>query len=190
MSNVILAISMSLDGYVTGPDVTETDPLGKGGERLHAWSSDRDGQALMTRAGKTLGAVICGRRTYDMSLPGWGTNGPTGGRRVPVFVLTHHPTENTDVYHFTSTIESTLAAARASAAGGDVTVMGGADTARQFLTHNLVDEIQIHLVPVLFGAGTLLFENLDLDLTPVEVIDSPAATHLRYRVSRFAGPSR
>jgi dihydrofolate reductase len=118
-----------------------------------------------------------------------GADGPTGSDRVPVFVLSHDvPTEVPDggVYTFvTGGVERTLQQARAVAGDKGVTVMGGADTGQQFLRAGLVDELSIHLVPVLFGSGTRMFEHLGdqhIQLEPAEVIQTAAATHLRYRV--------
>jgi dihydrofolate reductase len=138
-----------------------------------------------------IGAVIAGRRTYDDSLPWWGADGPTGPARVPVFVLSHDVPADVpdgDVYTFvTGGIEPTLEQARAAAGDKDVTVMGGAETGRQFLEAGLVDEVTIHLVPVLFGDGTRMFEHLgdgQVRLENAGSTQTPAATHLRFRVVR------
>jgi dihydrofolate reductase len=178
MNKVTIDISMSLDGYVTAPGATEAEPLGKGGERLHDWVSDPAGQEVLQRSGASLGAVICGRRTYEGSLPWWGADGVTGERRLPMYVLTTRPTPDDGLYHFTPSPQAALAAV----GDRDVAVMGGAETVRAFLAAGVVDEIQLHVVPVVFGGGIRLFEDLSLNLTPVEVVDTPAATHLRYRL--------
>ena len=193
MGKVVFDISMSLDGFMTGAKQRPEEPLGDGGEQLHQWASSDDprDREVLTGGGATLGAVICGRRTYDDSQPWWGADGPTGSDRVPVFVLSHDvPTEVPDggVYTFvTGGVERTLQQARAVAGDKGVTVMGGADTGQQFLRAGLVDELSIHLVPVLFGSGTKMFDDLGLgdqhiQLDPAEVIQTAAATHLRYRV--------
>jgi dihydrofolate reductase len=191
MGKVVFDISMSLDGFMTGAKQRPEEPLGDGGEQLHQWASSDDprDREVLTGGGATLGAVICGRRTYDDSQPWWGADGPTGSDRVPVFVLSHDvPTEVPDggVYTFvTGGVERTLQQARAVAGDKGVTVMGGADTGQQFLRAGLVDELSIHLVPVLFGSGTRMFEHLGdqhIQLEPAEVIQTAAATHLRYRV--------
>jgi dihydrofolate reductase len=191
MGKVVFDISMSLDGFMTGAKQRPEEPLGDGGEQLHQWASSDDprDREVLTGGGATLGAVICGRRTYDDSQPWWGADGPTGSDRVPVFVLSHDvPTEVPDggVYTFvTGGVERTLQQARAVAGDKGVTVMGGADTGQQFLRAGLVDELSIHLVPVLFGSGTRMFEHLGdqhIQLDPAEVIQTAAATHLRYRV--------
>jgi dihydrofolate reductase len=191
MGKVVFDISMSLDGFMTAAKQRPEEPLGDGGEQLHQWASSDDprDREVLTGGGATLGAVICGRRTYDDSQPWWGADGPTGSDRVPVFVLSHDvPTEVPDggVYTFvTGGVERTLQQARAVAGDKGVTVMGGADTGQQFLRAGLVDELSIHLVPVLFGSGTRMFEHLGdqhIQLEPAEVIQTAAATHLRYRV--------
>ena len=193
MGKVVFDISMSLDGFMTGAKQRPEEPLGDGGEQLHQWASSDDprDREVLTGGGATLGAVICGRRTYDDSQPWWGADGPTGSDRVPVFVLSHDvPTEVPDggVYTFvTGGVERTLQQARAVAGDKGVTVMGGADTGQQFLRAGLVDELSIHLVPVLFGSGTKMFDHLGLgdqhlQLENAGAIQTAAATHLRFRV--------
>jgi dihydrofolate reductase len=167
------------------------EPMGDGGERLHEWAfgnDERDREVLISGAAG-LGAVIAGRRTFDDSLPWWGADGPTGSARVPVFVLTHDAPQDPPeggVYTFvTGGIEDTLKQARDVAGDKAVTVMGGADTGRQYLQAGLVDELSIHLVPVLFGSGTRMFEHLGdqhLQLEHAGMTQTAAATHLRYRI--------
>jgi dihydrofolate reductase len=193
VSKVVFDMSMSLDGYVRAPNNTPEEPLGVGGEQLHDWGldgSDSTGRELLDRAASDLGATICGRRTYDDSLPFWGANGPTGDRRLPLFVLTHDvPSDVPEggVYTFvTDGPESALRQARAVAGEGTVSVMGP-DVGRQFIEAGLVDEISVHLVPILFGGGLRMFDHLGdgyVNLEVVEVVESKAATHLRYRVVR------
>jgi dihydrofolate reductase len=193
MGKVIFDISMSLDGFMTAANQRPEEPLGEGGERLHEWafgSDPRDREVLAGGAG-SLGAVICGRRTYVDSVPWWGADGPTGDARVPVFVLSHEaPGDVPDggVYTFvTEGIEAALKQAKAAAGDKDVTVMGGADTGQQFITAGLLDEFSIHLVPVLFGSGTRMFGHLGnghLQLENLGSVQTPAATHLRFRVVR------
>ena len=187
---VIYDISMSLDGYVRAADPTPEAPLGRGGEALHDWAlgADPEGRALLDRAVANTGAMICGRRTYDDSLRWWGADGPTGSVRLPTIVVTHAaPAEVPDggVYTFVTTgLEDALAQARAAAADRDVAIMGGPDVANQFLRAGLVDEVSIHLAPVLFGHGTGLTEALPahvrLELT--DNVSTSHGTHLRYRV--------
>ena len=166
--------------------------VGDEGERLHTWAFDDDdavGRDVLTKGIESTGAVICGRRTYDDSIPYWGADGPTGPVRLPVFVVSHDaPADVPDggVYHFVSEgIERARADAMSAAGGKDVSVMGGADVGQQFIRDGLVDEVSIHLVPIVFGGGTRMFENLGeqlRELEVVEVLPGAAATHLRYRL--------
>jgi dihydrofolate reductase len=191
MGTVIFDTSMSLDGFMAAANRSPEEPLGDGGERLHEWAMGRDerNRDYFEVAIGALGAVICGRTTYDDSVPWWGANGPTGGARRPVFVVTHEPPADSPaggVYSFVDGIEAALARAQAAAGDKDVTVMGGASIGQQFLTAGLVDEISIHLVPVLFGTGTRMFEHLggeQVELEKTEVIETPTATHLRFRIA-------
>ena len=191
MGTVIFDISMSLDGYVTAAGQTPEEPMGQGGLRLVDWAMGDDPRnaELLERWVGQLGASIAGRTTYDTSLPWWGADGPSGSARRPLFVVTHEaPAAGPEggVYEFvTDGIERALERARAAAGEGAVTVMGGADIGRQYLAAGLLDEIQIHLVPVLLGGGTRLFEANDHDhvqLEPIEVIPTTAAIHQRFRL--------
>jgi dihydrofolate reductase len=190
MSRVIFDTSMSLDGYMTSSNQTPDEPMGKGGQRLHEWAfgGDEVNRKLLEDAVGGLGAVIAGRTTYDDSVPWWGADGPTGPARVPVFVVTHEaPSESPEggVYTFvTDGLESALQQAKAVAGDRDVTVMGGASIGNQYIAAGLVDEISIHLVPVLFGNGTRMFDLADehIQLEIVDVIETDQATHLRYRI--------
>jgi dihydrofolate reductase len=189
MGKVSFNISMSLDGYINGPDVTPEQGLGRGGEFLHEWvfnGNERNREVLESGL-EGIGAIICGRRTYDLSIQWWGADGPTGELRLPVFVLTHDAPEDVpdgSVYAFvTGGIEDALAQAEAAAGGNSVALGGGAKTFRQYLAAGLVEEIGINLVPVLLGSGTPLFEEGEqARLELVEAIGTPLATHLRYRV--------
>jgi dihydrofolate reductase len=140
MTKVTFDISMSLDGFITANGSTAEEPMGKGGERLHEWAfgADEESRRLLEEAVGSIGAVIVGRRTYDQSLPWWGADGPTGDARLPVFVVTNdEPDESPEggVYSFvTGGIEEALARARAAAGERGVTVMGGADVGRQYLS--------------------------------------------------------
>lgn len=193
MSKVVFDISMSLDGFITGPDRRPDNPLGTGGEQLHQWAFGEDERSnkLLQDALADLGAIITGKRNYLDSIPWWGANGPTGPARRPVFVLTHNvPKEvpENGVYAFvTGGLTQVLKEAKATAGDRDVTIMGGADIGQQFIKAGLVDELSIHLVPVIFGSGTRMFDHLGHDqirLEPIGVIDTPMATHLRFRVVR------
>jgi dihydrofolate reductase len=194
MGNVIIAMSMSLDGFVTAANPRMEEPTGDGGQVLTAWAmgdeNDLNSSFLAESIGK-LGAVICGRTTYDTSVPWWGADGPSGAARRPVFVVTHQaPRESPEggVYTFvTEGIERAYAKAKAAAGNKDVTVMGGANLAQQYLKAGLVDDIQIHLVSVLFGEGTRLFDHLGSEhirLEPIQVLDTPSVTHLRFRLAK------
>ncbi len=193
MTKVIFDISMSLDGFVTASNVRPEEPMGDGGQRLHEWAfvEDERNRELLAEAVNSVGAVIAGRRTYDLSVPWWGADGPAGPARVPVFVVTHAEPEDVPeggVYTFvTDGIESALEQPKAAAGDKDVAVMGGADIGRQYIGAGLVDEISIHLVPVLFGGGTRMFEHLGgehIRLETTSVIQTPAATHLGFRVAQ------
>jgi dihydrofolate reductase len=213
MSKVKLDISMSLDGFVAGPDPTLEDPLGKGGEQLHEWivglaswrephgrtGGERNADDDLVREGReSTGAVIMGRRMFsggqgpwedDPKADGWWGDEPPF--HAPVFVLTHHeretvPKEGGTSYNFVADgIESALEQARAAAGDKDVLIAGGAEAAQQYLKAGLMDEIQLHVAPVLLGGGVRLFEALgpdDAKLELTDVTDSPAVTHIRYRV--------
>jgi len=191
MTRVIFDISMSLDGFVTASNVRPEEPMGDGGQRLHDWAfgEDEHNRELLAEAVDAVGAVIAGRRTYDLSVPWWGADGPAGPARVPVFVVTHAGPEEVPeggVYTFvTDGIEEALEQARAAARDKDVAVMGGADIGQQYIRAGLVDEISIHLVPVLLGSGTRMFEYLGgehIQLETTGVIETLEATHLRFGV--------
>jgi dihydrofolate reductase len=178
---------------MTASNRSAEEPLGAGGERLHAWgfeSEDERDRAMAAKVSAGVGAMITGRNTYDDSLPWWGADGPGGAACTPVFVVTHEapaePPEN-GVYTFvTDGIESALEQAKA-AADGKIISMGGASIGRQFIQAGLVDEFQIHLVPVLFGAGISMFAGLEdshIELEPIEVIHTATAIHMRFKVIR------
>jgi dihydrofolate reductase len=191
MGKVVFDTSMSLDGFMTAANQTAEEPMGEGGLRLMDWvlGGDERNSALLEGWVSGLGASIAGRRTYDTSVQWWGEDGPSGAPRRPLFVVTHEapPTSpNDEVYRFvTDGIESALEQAQAAAGEKDVTIMGGANLGRQYIAAGLVDEIQIHLAPVLFGSGTRMFGELGeghLNLEPIETIETPASTHLRFRI--------
>jgi dihydrofolate reductase len=194
MSKVTFDMSMSLDGFIEAADPTPDQPLGVGGERLHEWAfgEDERDRSVLAEGGQGVGAVIAGRRTYDASIAFWGADGPTGPARLPVFVVTHEPptdSPHNGVYRFaTDGIEAALKDAREAAGDKNVTVMGGADLGRRFLAADLVDELSIHLVPIVFGSGKRLFAGLSgeehMQLEPLSTIQTPNATHLRFRIVR------
>jgi dihydrofolate reductase len=182
---------MSLDGYVTGPGDSRENPFGRGAEGLHDWIFKNpipEEQALLQEMVDGCGAVIMGRRSFDKNEGdgGWGDGGPVGD--IPVFVVTHHaPTkEYPPVYTFvTDGVVSAIEQAKAVA--GDKTVgLHGATVMQQALPLGLVDELVVHIVPILLGGGTRLFDLLDeaIELERTDAILSPAATHLRFRVGR------
>lgn len=193
MSKVISAISMSLDGYVTGPNVTREQQLGDGGEVLHRWLDEPDPRdlELLSGARDDLGAILMGRRSYDLAEGdgGWGDGGPAGP--VPCFVLTHEPPKPDTVraptvFTFvTDGIHSAVRQARA-VAGGKAVAVHGASAAQQCLAAGLMDEVQIHLAPVLLGGGTRLFDRLGgrFQLQRTHLVETPNVTHLRFRVIR------
>jgi dihydrofolate reductase len=192
MTKVVFDITMSLDGYITAANQTAAEPMGAGGDVVHKWVFADDHPAnrkLVAGAWEKIGAVIAGRVTYDTSVPWWKADGPSGPARRPVFVVTHDAPERSPeggVYEFvTGGIEEALTRAKAAAGNGTVTVMGGAKLAQQFIQAGLLDEISLHVAPVLFGGGTRLFDNLNIDHIPleaIEVIHTPVATHLHYRI--------
>jgi dihydrofolate reductase len=191
MSTVYLDISMSLDGFITGPDEGVEKPLGDDAGRLHDWMSaakaDADAVVLDEVYART-GAILMGRRMFDVGVEPWGDPPPF---HRPVFVLTHQardpiPMEGGTTYNFvTDGIEAGLELAQAAAGDKDVGIWGGANTMRQYLKAGLLDEMQIHLIPVLLGEGVRLFEDLGrerIELERTRVIESPSSTHLRFRV--------
>ena len=188
MSKVILDMSMSLDGFATASGQTAEEPMGPGGLKLVNWAIDNPDERsreVMARGVGGTGAVIVGRRTYDTSVAWWGDDGPTGDKDLPIFVVTHRESEPYGVYRFvTGGLESAVAQAK-EAAGDKTVAVSGAELGQNLLRAGLLDEISVHVVPVLFGSGTPLFDQIDahVELEPLEVIDTPNALHLRFRVS-------
>lgn len=190
MAKLVIDITMSLDGFVAAPKDRPDEPLGEGGHRLHDWlTTDRTEVETKMLEESIPGAIISGRRNYDNSKPWWGLgNGPAGD--TPVFVVSHRGDEelgDNTPFTFVRDIESALTQAKAVAGDKDVCIMGGPDIAQQYLNAGLVDEISIHLVPVLLGAGRRLFDNLGtehIDMEPLAMVESDAVTHLRYRITR------
>jgi dihydrofolate reductase len=215
MGRLRFHIAMSLDGYVAGPNQSEAHPLGEGGMGLHEWifelaawranhglegGTRNASTPIIERALENIGATIMGRNMFggrgsweESPWDGWWGSEPPF--HTPVFVLTHHaraPLEmdgGTTFTFVTDGIESALEQARAAAAGRDVALAGGADAARQYLGAGLLDELQIHLVPILLHDGARLFDGLDGTDPPLEcvgVAEAPGVTHLTYRVSQPA----
>jgi dihydrofolate reductase len=220
MSRVVVEITMSLDGFVAGPGAGAEQPLGEGGERLHDWyfglrswraahglegGEEGPDSDLADQSMASAGAVVMGRRMFcddigpwgDEPSPGrWGEDPPFG---VPVFVMTHHPREPLDrrggtTFTFvTEGVAEAVGRARAAAGDADVWIGGGADVVQQCLSTGLVDELRLHVAPLLLGGGTRLFANVrggeDLRLEPLEATTSAAVTHLRYGVVGSGSPS-
>jgi dihydrofolate reductase len=212
MAKLTYETSMSLDGCTTGPDIDLENALGVGGERLHEWVvglrtfQERHGRSggdtgpdddLLRESFESNGAVIMGRRMFsggegpwedDPNANGWWGDAPPFG--VPVFVLTHHAREpltlGETTFHFvTEGTEAALDRAREAAGDKNVGIGGGASVARQYLKAGHLDELLIHVAPILIGDGVRLFDDPGSDQVELEctqVIQSPAATHLRYRV--------
>lgn len=195
---------MSLDGYIAGANDSPENGLGDGGERLHQWLYDlsswrerhgleggeanRDAE-ILDEAFKTAGAVVMGRRMFDLAEQAWGDNPPF---HMPVFVVTHRPRETavkeggTTFVFVTDGVQSALEQAKAAAQGGDISLAGGANIIQQFVKAGLIDEIQIHLVPVLLGDGRRLFDPLSagqIELETIRVVQSPGVTHLKFRIA-------
>ncbi|AUV84238.1 deaminase (plasmid) [Salinigranum rubrum] len=211
MTTVTANISTSLDGFVCGPNDSLENPLGDGGERLHEWVYDLASWREMhgMEGGKTgrddkifaesienVGAVVMGRRMFDNGKGPWGDD-PFEGHwgddppfGVPVFVLTHHARKplklgETTFTFVTDGIERVVERAKEAAGDADVSVAGGASAIQQSIEAELLDELEIHLVPALLGDGVPLFERSDvhsIELERTRVVESPAVTHLRFRV--------
>jgi dihydrofolate reductase len=198
MSSVICRIAMSLDGFVAGPNQSVDNPIGEGGMRLHEWAfgTDPTDAAVVEEAERNVGAYVMGRKMFgggdgawDESWTGWWGEDPP--YHAPVFVLTHHAREplpmqgGTTFTFVTDGIESALDQARAAAGGKDVAVAGGASAAQQYLAAGLLDELYLHIVPIVLGAGERLLQGVgDPTLEPIKVTASPTVTHVKYRVVR------
>lgn len=192
MSKVIFDISMSLDGFIAGTNARPGEGwvgLGDGGEQLHDWvfnSTDPLNLKVVESYANT-GAIIVGRTTYNHSILNWGADGPLGDARLSTIVVSHSVPQdipNGSVYTFVDSIEVAFETAKKAAGDKDIGIASG-NIAQQFITLGLVDEIIIHLVPVLFGAGTRLIEDLcgkHIPLEMAEVIATKEVIHLRFRV--------
>jgi dihydrofolate reductase len=185
MAIVEADISISVDGFVNGPNTGQYPGLGQGGEILHAWLGEPDGKKIIGDAFASSGAVLTSRTVYD-GTGGWGDEPPF---RMPVFVVTHRPHEPVTRGETTFTFVSdgiTRAVAQAAVTAGDkkVHVQGGASIIQQALNAKLVDQLHLHVAPVLLGDGTHLFAHLDgpIRLEQIEAIATRYAHHLRYRV--------
>jgi dihydrofolate reductase len=192
MQEVTSEISMSLDGSITDPNAGVGSPLeGNDPGRLHDWRFDAKTEtdvAIVDELYASIGAILMGRRMFDVGFEPWGDPPPFG---MPVFVVTHEareplPMEGGTTYTFvTEGIEAALERARAAAGYKNVGIWGGADMIRQYLKAGLLDKMQIHLIPVLLGGGIRLFEDFDpegIQLRRARSIETPGATHLRFEV--------
>ena len=199
MSRVVAQITTSLDGYITGPDDGPGRGLGRGGERLHYWvfggpwtyDEPPTGEAtgvdkqLLDEAFAGVGAVIGGRATYEAA-EAWGGRNPW---EVPFFIVTHHPEDAPPAeagFTFVDGVEAALTRAGEAAGEKDVAIMGGADVIRQALDGGHVDELNVSIAPVILGSGKRLFEGFErtVGLEHIGVLQSPWATHVRYRIVR------
>ena len=204
MSKVFAGITMSVDGYIAGPNDGPGKGLGEGGERLHYWvfggpwtydggpKGDASGEDTewLSEMTSRIGAVVGGRWTYEAARH-WGDENPWG---LPFFIVTHRPEEEPEggAFAFVSGVEEAVERAREAAGDKDVHVMGGADTIRQALEAGLVDELTIIIAPVVLGDGKRLFEGFSesLELEQLGVRQSPFATFIDYRVIPRQGASR
>jgi len=192
MGKVVLTFSMSLDGFMAGPEVSTEHAMGVGGERLHKWmfhGGPENGidSGMVRELSAKVGAVVLGKRTFDVGLRHWeDTPYPS-----PSFVLTHEKRDklamkSADFIFINDGVASALQQAKAAAAKKIVIVMG-ANVAQQLLKAGLADEIYIQLVPVLLGAGSRLFDHIGtapIELTCDRAVNSPHVTHLKYKVAR------
>ena len=223
MSKLRCHITISLDGYVAGPNQSEQNPLGEGGEQLHDWIAplaafrethgEQGGQGgevnastpIVEESRQNIGAAVMGRNMFGPIGGGawgeeqwtgwWGANPPY---HYPVFILTHHPRDPVEMeggttFHFvTNGIESALEQAKKAASGKDVMLWGGGNIAQQYLAAGLLDELELHVVPVLLGGGARLLDHLgdaEVRLEQVRAVEAPGVTHLKYRILPGA-PSR
>ena len=210
MSKLRAQISVSADGYVAGPNQTLDEPLGEGGESLHEWAIElrewREGHGreggeenastqVMAETLDNVGAEIMGRGKFGPGPGPWGDDpwqgwwGDDPPFHMPVFVITHHEREpltlsDTTFTFVTDGIGPALEQAREAAAGKDVMLGGGADSINQYLAAGLVDELELHVAPVILGGGARLFEGVGphVKLEQVRTVGAPGVTHLKYRV--------
>jgi dihydrofolate reductase len=213
MSKLRLNIAMSLDGFAAGPNQSEENPLGVGGEQLHEWivplrafremHGEEGGEVnastpIVEGYFENVGATVMGRNMFGGGPGPWGDEGWTGWWgddppfHHPVFVLTHHSREpvemkgGTTFQFVTDGIESALAQAKEAAGGKDVSLGGGASAVQQYLAAGLVDEMLISVVPVILGGGARLLDNLgdsSSELEQVSAVEAPGVTHIRYRLA-------
>jgi dihydrofolate reductase len=215
MSKLRCSVTTSLDGFLAGPHQGLENPLGEGGMKLHQWAfptktfrsmhGDGDGgetgvdDDILAEAFENVGATIMGRNMFGPDRGPWGRDpwkgwwGDTPPFHYPVFVLTHHPRDPLPMqggttFHFvTDGIESALRQAREAAGGKDVSVGGGASTIQQYLTAGLLDELDLHIVPLLLGAGERLLECVGSARVKLDLLRTVAGrdvTHVKYRIGK------
>lgn len=196
MSRITCHMSISVDGFVAGPDQSMDNPLGIGGMRLHQWHFDPMDEIDIPWRDNLLapkGAYIMGRNMFGPIRGDWigdwrGWWGDEPPYHAPVFVLTHYAHEPIEMdggttFYFVDGFDVALEQAHAIAGAKEIDVAGGASAVRQALKAGVIDELVLDIAPVLLGAGERIFDGVgDLALEPVEVVNSPSATHIRYRV--------
>jgi dihydrofolate reductase len=198
MAKVTCDMAVSVDGFVAGPNQSPDKPFGDGvGDRLHRWMFEQpEANAAAIEAIDAPRAYVMGRNMFgpgrgawDEQWKGWWGDEPP--YHAPVFVLTHHPRESltmqggTTFTFVTDGIESALAQAREAAGDGDVAIAGGGATVNQYLAAGLIDELRLHVAPVVLGVGERLFDGVgDLDLERLDVSATDLVTHMTYRVIR------
>lgn len=189
MALIVADMSISLDGYVTGPNDSRENPFGDGAEMLHDWFGDAatdEDQVILRQLMDGVGAVVMGRTSFDKNEGdgGWGDAGPAGD--IPCFVVTHHPPNRTypAVYTFVTDGVASAIEQASRVAGEKIVYLFGATVMQQALPLGVVDEIHVHVVACLIGGGTPLFGALDtaISLERTEAVITPAATHLKFRV--------
>ena len=213
MSRLRCQISISLDGFVAGPNQSKENPLGEGGEQLHEWvfplaawrephgmegGEVNESSRIIEESLENIGAAVMGRNMFGPPGGGdwgdgewkgwWGDNPPY---HYPVYILTHHPRDpvvmegGTTFYFVTDGPESALEQAREAAGGKDVGLWGGGQVIQQYLAAGLLDELELHVAPVLLGDGARIFDNLggaEVQLEQVRAVEAPGVTHIKYRV--------
>ena len=189
MTHVICDMSMSLDGYVTGPNDSRENPFGDGAETLHDWIFDaatNEDRAVLQDLRDSVGAIVMGRTSFDKNEGdgGWDDGGPLGA--TPCFVVTHHAPDRSHPSIFTFVTDGVATAIEQAkqTAGAKKVSLFGATVMQQALPLGLVDEIRVHVIPVLLGGGTSMFAALNstISLERTQVVATPAATHLGFRV--------
>ncbi|MHB8719508.1 MAG: dihydrofolate reductase family protein [Candidatus Dormibacteria bacterium] len=202
MGRTVSNLSISLDGFMAGPDQGPEHPYGVGGRQLHDWARHADepgyeaDRRLWGELLRPLGAYVMGRNMFGPIRGEWtgdwrGWWGEDPPYHAPVFVLTHHARDSLEmaggtVFHFvTEGFERALDRARDAAGDADVRIAGGASTVRQALRAGAIDELQLDIVPILLARGERLFDEIGSNrFVPVDVVHSPRATHVRYRVAQ------